>query len=48
MEIKQYPCLGCAKGCSIQVELERGRVDRIQGYGCQKGKELALAFVTMD
>ncbi|HHW06744.1 MAG TPA: hypothetical protein GXX34_04300 [Clostridia bacterium] len=48
MEIRQYGCQGCSKSCSIQVELEQGRVTGVTGHGCQKGKDMVLDFVLMD
>lgn len=48
METRQYGCKGCSKSCSIRVELEQGRVSRIVGNGCQKGKDMVLNFILMD
>lgn len=48
VEIRQYDCKACSKGCSIKVEILAGRIKSVAGHGCQKGKDMIVDFIMMD
>lgn len=43
---KELTCIGCPMGCQITAELDEGKVVRIDGYTCLKGKNYAQTECT--
>ena len=43
--IKKLTCIECPIGCSIEVELEEGKVLSVKGNACPRGKLYAEAEV---
>lgn len=41
MTVKNLMCIECPVGCSIEVDLEDGKVVYIKGNGCPRGKMYA-------
>ena len=39
MPKKEYTCVACPKGCTVEVEFEGDEIKDISGYTCVKGKE---------
>lgn len=39
MPTKEYTCIACPKGCTVEVEFEGEEIKDISGYSCVKGKE---------
>lgn len=39
MPTKEYTCVACPKGCTVEVEYEDDEIREISGYSCLKGKE---------
>ena len=39
MPKKEYTCVACPKGCTVEVEFEDDEIKDISGYTCVKGKE---------
>lgn len=35
---KEITCIGCPMGCMVSVTLDDGRVTKIEGYSCNRGK----------
>ena len=44
--IYRFTCIVCPLGCSIEVEVENGKVKDIKGCRCPRGKEWAVQEVT--
>jgi len=42
----RFTCILCPLGCSIEVEVEEGRIIKVTGYTCPRGKEWAIQEVT--
>ncbi len=38
---RELTCISCPLGCSLNVELEDGKILSITGYTCKRGKEYA-------
>ena len=43
---KNLTCIICPKGCNINVEVENGKVTKIEGNTCQRGYDYAYSEVT--
>ncbi len=39
MAKREYTCIACPKGCTVEVEFEGDEIKEISGYSCAKGKE---------
>ncbi|MFP4135977.1 MAG: DUF1667 domain-containing protein [Candidatus Acetothermia bacterium] len=39
MPKKEYTCVACPKGCTVEVEFEGDEIKDISGYSCAKGEE---------
>jgi CxxC motif-containing protein len=39
MPKKEYTCVACPKGCTVEVEFEDDEIKDISGFNCLKGKE---------
>lgn len=44
--IYRFTCIVCPLGCSIEVEVENGKVREVRGHTCPRGKEWAIEEVT--
>jgi CxxC motif-containing protein len=44
--IYRFTCIVCPLGCSIEVEMEDGRVKEVRGCTCPRGEEWAVQEVT--
>ncbi|WP_297501799.1 DUF1667 domain-containing protein [Thermococcus sp.] len=42
----RFTCIVCPLGCSIEVEVEDGKVLEVRGHTCPRGKEWAIQEVT--
>ncbi|MFA6216473.1 MAG: DUF1667 domain-containing protein [Candidatus Omnitrophota bacterium] len=42
---KKLTCIECPKGCSLLVEIEQGRVKRVNGNRCLKGEKYACVEI---
>ncbi|WP_048149042.1 DUF1667 domain-containing protein [Palaeococcus ferrophilus] len=42
----RFTCIVCPLGCSIEVEMEKGKVLGVTGHTCPRGKEWAIEEVT--
>lgn len=40
--LKEFVCIMCPQGCSLEAELEDGQVREVRGNGCPKGKQYAI------
>ncbi|ALV62652.1 hypothetical protein ADU37_CDS09530 [Thermococcus sp. 2319x1] len=38
-------CIVCPMGCTMEVEIENGKVKEVSGYKCPRGKEWAIEEV---
>lgn len=38
---REFTCIGCPMGCSLQVEIENGCVTHVTGNTCKRGEEYA-------
>lgn len=38
---KQITCINCPVGCRLQVTLENGQVEKVEGQGCKRGETYA-------
>ncbi len=36
-------CIVCPLGCNVEVQLNNGRIDSLEGNKCKRGKEYAIA-----
>lgn len=45
-ETKNLTCIGCPLGCSIQVEMENGKITNVSGNTCKRGDVYARKEVT--
>lgn len=43
--IKNLTCIECPEGCRLTVEVEDGRVIRVNGNQCEKGEKYARAEI---
>ncbi|AAL82131.1 DUF1667 domain-containing protein [Pyrococcus furiosus DSM 3638] len=41
-EVYRLTCIVCPLSCSIEVEIEAGKIKDIKGYTCPRGKEWAI------
>ncbi|MBS3766339.1 DUF1667 domain-containing protein [Candidatus Bipolaricaulota bacterium] len=39
MPKKEYTCVACPKGCTVEVEFEDDEIKDISGYSCAKGED---------
>ena len=46
MTTYRFTCIVCPLGCSIEVEVENGKVKDVKGCRCPRGKEWAVQEVT--
>ena len=44
--IYRFTCIVCPLGCSIEVEVEDGKVKEVRGCTCPRGEEWAVQEVT--
>ena len=45
--LRQFTCIMCPMGCSLEAEvLPEGRVEKVTGNNCKRGKEYAVREVT--
>jgi len=44
--IYRFTCIVCPLGCSIEVEVENGKVKEVKGCRCPRGKEWAVQEAT--
>ena len=40
--LKEFVCIMCPQGCSLEVEMEEGQVKEVRGNTCPKGEQYAL------
>jgi len=40
--IYRFTCIVCPLGCAVEVEVESGKVVRVRGHTCPRGKEWAI------
>ncbi|ABN69373.1 protein of unknown function DUF1667 [Staphylothermus marinus F1] len=45
--IDEIICIICPRGCQIKVYSVNGKITRIEGYSCPRGKEYAIKEVKM-
>lgn len=45
-EVRRLICIGCPMGCALSVELQGGRVEKVTGFTCGRGKAYAEQEVT--
>lgn len=43
---RNLTCIVCPMGCSLEVELENGKVSVVSGNTCPRGKEYAISECT--
>ncbi|HWR22208.1 MAG TPA: DUF1667 domain-containing protein [Feifaniaceae bacterium] len=43
---RTFTCIVCPNGCTIEVEYEAGRILRIRGNQCKRGKEYVYQEIT--
>lgn len=43
---RNLTCIICPKGCNIKVEIEEGKVTKIEGNTCKRGYNYAYSEVT--
>lgn len=43
---RDLTCIICPKGCNIKVEIEEGKVKKIEGNTCKRGYDYAYSEVT--
>ena len=41
MEVKEFTCIRCPRGCDLRAELEGGEVQRVSGHTCKRGEDYA-------
>lgn len=41
MKEKKITCIVCPVGCEMKLKVKKGKIDSIEGYGCQRGVEHA-------
>lgn len=39
MSKKKLTCIGCPKGCNLEIEIKDGKFIGVSGYSCKKGEE---------
>lgn len=44
--IYRFTCIVCPLGCSIEVDVENGKVKEVKGCKCPRGMEWAIQEVT--
>lgn len=44
--LREFTCIMCPLGCSLEAELEDGAVKEVRGNSCPRGKEYACREVT--
>ena len=42
---RQITCIECPTGCSVTVAIEDGKAVRVDGFGCRRGRDYAIAEV---
>ena len=45
MTVYRFTCVICPLSCSVEVEVEEGRVRDVRGFSCPRGKEWAVEEV---
>lgn len=45
-EIRELTCINCPLGCALTVSMEQGKVIKVEGNTCQKGKSYGEKEVT--
>lgn len=43
--IKKIICIDCPKGCFLKVVVDNGKIARVSGYKCPKGKKYAASEI---
>lgn len=44
--IREFPCVSCPLGCLLRVELEDGKIEKIEGNRCPRGERYAREEIT--
>lgn len=44
--VKNYTCIVCPMGCSVDVEIEDGKVIGVKGNTCKRGEDYVKAEIT--
>ena len=44
--IKNYTCIVCPMGCSVDVEIENDKIISVKGNTCKRGEEYVKAEIT--
>lgn len=44
--LKEFTCIMCPMGCSLEVHIENGKIAEINGNTCPRGKDYAVGEVT--
>ncbi|AFK21646.1 DUF1667 domain-containing protein [Pyrococcus sp. ST04] len=44
-KVYRFTCIVCPLSCTIEVEMEGGKIKDIKGYTCPRGKEWAIEEV---
>ena len=44
--LREFTCINCPMGCSLEVEVEDDKVLNVRGNTCPKGREYAIREVT--
>lgn len=44
--LREFICIMCPQGCSLQADEENGKVLKVSGNTCPRGKEYAIQEIT--
>lgn len=44
--VKNYTCIVCPMGCSVDVEIENDKIVSVKGNTCKRGEEYVKAEIT--
>ena len=42
---RDITCIECPTGCSVTIEVVDGKAHRVEGFGCRRGRDYAIAEV---
>ena len=42
---REITCIECPTGCAVTVSVEDGKAVRVDGFGCRRGRDYAIAEV---
>jgi CxxC motif-containing protein len=42
---REITCIECPTGCTVNVAVEDGKAVRVDGFGCRRGRDYAIAEV---